>query len=292
LLSYPFPAEFTIRSHKQRIKSTPQHIHPLLEKIILHTQGYPLQNAVPALYLGFVFSLHREECTIFFNPVIDVTVMGEAFAQINECSRYPCLHYQLPHTKLFLNLISCDMITTKKWYAVYTRPKWERKVSQLLAARKIEAYCPLNKVQRQWSDRKKLLEEPLFTSYVFVHAFLNEHLQIQQTEGVLNFVYWLGAPAVIRDEEIVTIRKFLGEYNNVKLEKAEVNLSDRVIITGGPLGGKEGDVIKINNKTVKVYLPSLGYRLLAEIEKTNITVLKKSSPANTGRRLETLYDKH
>lgn len=167
------------------------------------------------------------------------------------------------------------MITTKKWYAVYTRPKWEKKVSQILTSRKIEAYCPMNRVQKQWSDRKKLMEEPLFTSYVFVHISLTEHLQIKQAEGVINFVHWLGSPAVIKDEEIDTIRKFLGEYKNVKLEKAEVNLNDRVLITGGLLGGKEGDVIKINNSTVKVYLPSLGYRLLAEIEKTNITVLKK-----------------
>jgi transcription antitermination factor NusG len=167
------------------------------------------------------------------------------------------------------------MITTKKWYAVYTRPKWEKKVSQLLSARKIEAYCPLNKVQKQWSDRKKLLEEPLFTSYVFVHVSLNEHSMIKQADGVINFVHWLGSPAIIRDEEIDTIRKFLGEYNNVKLEKAEVNLNDRIRIADGPLEGKEGDVIEIKNRTVKVYLPSLGYRLIAEIEKTNITVLKK-----------------
>ncbi|MFL5745583.1 MAG: UpxY family transcription antiterminator [Niastella sp.] len=167
------------------------------------------------------------------------------------------------------------MITTKKWYAVYTRPKWEKKVSQILTARKIETYCPLNKVQKQWSDRKKLMEEPLFTSYVFVNTSPNEHHQIQQAEGIINFVYWLGSPAVIKDEEIETIRKFLGEYKNVKLEKAAVNLNDRVLITGGLLGGQEGDVIEINNSSVKVYLPSLGYRLLAEIEKTNITVLKK-----------------
>lgn len=167
------------------------------------------------------------------------------------------------------------MITTKKWYAVYTRPKWEKKVAQLLTARKIETYCPLNKVQKQWSDRKKLLEEPLFTSYVFVHVNPGEHGLVKQSDGVINFVHWLGSPAIIRDEEIDTIREFLEEYHNVKLEKAIVNVNDRIRITGGPLGGKEGDVIEIKNKTVKVYLPSLGYQLAAEIEKSNITILEK-----------------
>lgn len=167
------------------------------------------------------------------------------------------------------------MITMKKWYAVYTRPKWERKVSQHLATRNIEAYCPLNKVHKQWSDRKKLVEEPLFNSYVFVHATTHEHLQIKQADGIINFVHWLGNPAVIRDEEIDAIKSFLGEYNNVKLEKAEVNLNDRVLITQGLLGGQEADIIEIRNNTVKVYLPSLGYRLLAEIEKTKITVIQR-----------------
>ena len=167
------------------------------------------------------------------------------------------------------------MITTKKWYAVYTRPKWEKKVAHLLTARKIETYCPLNKVYKQWSDRKKLLEEPLFTSYVFVHVSPGEHSLVKQADGIINFVYWLGNPAVIKDEEIVTIREFLEEYDNVKLEKAAVNVNDRIRITGGPLGGKEGDVIEIKSKTVKVYLPSLGYQLMAEIEKTNITVLEQ-----------------
>lgn len=167
------------------------------------------------------------------------------------------------------------MTTTKKWYAVYTRPKWEKKVAQILTARKIETYCPLNKVQRQWSDRKKMLEEPLFTSYVFVHVALGEHSLVKQAEGIINFVHWLGNPAIIRDEEIDTIRRFLEEYHNVRLEKTVVNVNDRIRVTGGLLMGKEGDVIEIKNKTVKVYLPSLGFQLMAEIEKSNITILEK-----------------
>src|SRR5260221_11376853 len=135
------------------------------------------------------------------------------------------------------------MTTTKKWYAVYTRPKWEKKVAQLLTARKIETYCPLNKVQKQWSDRKKLLEEPLFTSYVFVHVALGEHTLVKQSDGVLNFVYWLCNPAIIRDEEIVTIREFLEEYHNVKLEKAVVNGKDRIRVTGGAPGAQQCDVM-------------------------------------------------
>ena len=105
----------------------------------------------------------------------------------------------------------------KQWYAVYTRPRWEKKVANLLTRKEIENYCPLNKIVRQWADRKKTVYEPLFTSYVFVYTSENEMLPIRQTDGVLNFVYWLGKPAVIREEEIETIKDLLDNYCNIRL---------------------------------------------------------------------------
>src|SRR6476620_1928453 len=131
------------------------------------------------------------------------------------------------------------MNINKHWIAVYTRARWEKKVSQLLSNKNIENYCPLNKVVRQWADRKKIVLEPLFTSYVFVHAETVEHLAIKQTDGIMNFFYWLGQPAVIRDEEIDAIKQFLDEYRNVQLEKIDVNMHDRVRISSGPLMARE-----------------------------------------------------
>ena len=172
------------------------------------------------------------------------------------------------------------MDTSKKWYAVYTRPRWEKKVADLLVKKHLENYCPLNKVVRQWADRKKLVLEPLFTSYVFVHTTPQEHLAIKQTDGILNFVYWLGQPAVIRDEEIDAVKQFLDEYQNVQLEKIDVNMRDRVRISSGPLMAREGDVIEVRSKTVKVQLPSLGYVMTAEVEKSNVEVIPITSYTN------------
>lgn len=162
-----------------------------------------------------------------------------------------------------------------QWYAVYTRPRCEKKVSHLLNKKSIENYCPLNKVIHQWSDRKKCVEVPLFTSYVFVHIPRNLYSVVRETAGIINFVYWLGKPAVIRDEEIHTIKRFLNEYINVQLEKAEVRLNDHVRILTGPFESLEGDVIEVMHKTVKVILPSLGYAIKAKVNKTNI---KKADP--------------
>jgi transcription antitermination factor NusG len=160
-----------------------------------------------------------------------------------------------------------------KWYAVYTRPRWEKKVAEILGRKKIENYCPLNKVVRQWSDRKKIVFEPLFTSYVFVKAAEKEHLEIRKVDGIINFVYWLSKPAIIRNEEIDCIKNFLNEHNNVRLEKTLININTTVRITQGPLMEHEGKVIAIKNKTVKIVLPSLGYMMIAEVEKTNVRVI-------------------
>jgi transcription antitermination factor NusG len=97
---------------------------------------------------------------------------------------------------------------TAKWFVIYTRPRWEKKVHSLLLAKGVESYCPLHKVRRKWSDRIKLVEEPLFKSYVFVKVDEAGRTLVRMTDGVVNFVYWNGKPASIKEKEIQTIRKF------------------------------------------------------------------------------------
>jgi transcription antitermination factor NusG len=168
------------------------------------------------------------------------------------------------------------MSQNKKWFAVYTRPRWEKKVAEILTHKKIECYCPINKVLRQWSDRKKIVHEPLFTSYVFVRVPEMELGTLKQINGVINLVYWLGKPAVIRDVEIDIIKRFLNEHVNIQLEKTPINVNDKVRILGGPLMEMEGHVLSIKSKTVKVALPSLGYMMYAEVETSNVEVTQTS----------------
>jgi transcription antitermination factor NusG len=155
------------------------------------------------------------------------------------------------------------METKKLWYVVYTRSKWEKKVAALLTKKGIENYCPLVKVIKQWADRKKKVEEPLFNSYVFVHVDESEHLPIKQTDGIVNFVYWLGKPAVVKEEEIEAIQKYITNSYTVSLEKTKVNVNDTVRITNGPLIQQEGNVMQVQSNSVKVLLPSLGYAIIA-----------------------------
>jgi transcription antitermination factor NusG len=159
---------------------------------------------------------------------------------------------------------------TPKWYAVYTKPRWEKKVAGLLLHRGIESYCPLNKVRRRWSDRMKTIEEPLFKSYLFVRVDDSTRTAVRMTDGVINFVYWNGKPALIKDREISTIKRFLDEHENVMLQKKDVGINERVKVIAGPMMEAEGKVLEVKNKTVKVAIDSLGYVLVATIDKTKL----------------------
>jgi transcription antitermination factor NusG len=162
-----------------------------------------------------------------------------------------------------------------QWHAVYTKSRWEKKVAEQLSKLNIENYCPLNKVVRQWSDRKKTIEEPLFTSYVFVKISNKEIAEIRQVLGVVNFVYWLGRPAIIPAKEISVIKEFLNSYVNVRLEPFLLNVRDAVKILNGPFADIEGNVISIGKKSVRVSLPSLRYFMTTEVEIGNVKKIAK-----------------
>lgn len=169
---------------------------------------------------------------------------------------------------------------TDKWYAVYTRPRWEKKVNSLLLHKGIESYCPLNKVRRKWSDRIKMIEEPLFKSYVFVKVSEQERTDVRMTDGVINFIYWNGKPAIIKEKEIQIIKLFLDEYENVSLIKIEFEPDQRVRVTSGPFMDKEGKVLEIKNKVARVAIESLGYVLIANIDKSKLTAANTNQTSN------------
>jgi transcription antitermination factor NusG len=162
-------------------------------------------------------------------------------------------------------------IVTRKWLALYSRPRWEKKVAQLLTEKGLESYCPVNKVRRKWSDRVKLVEEPLFKSYVFVRVTDEDRTAVRMTPGVINFVYWNGKPALIKEKEISAIKQFLNDYENVEVKPIKLELNQRVKITKGPLMDQEGQVLEMQRKTVKVAIDSLGYLLIAHIDRTKLT---------------------
>ena len=95
----------------------------------------------------------------------------------------------------------------------------------------------------------KIVEEPLFKSYVFVKVGEGDRTTVRMTNGAINFVYWDGKPAVIKEKEIIAIKRFLNEYENVEAIPADLKVNQRVRVTKGTLMDQEGKVLDIRHKT-------------------------------------------
>jgi transcription antitermination factor NusG len=144
-----------------------------------------------------------------------------------------------------------------QWFVIYTKSRNEKKVAERLTDMGFEIYCPLVKTVKQWSDRKKKVEEPLLRSYVFV--FIEEHLRegVFEVPGVVRYLYWLGKPAVVKQEEIDAMKKFLKEIptENIKLDFEKY---DEVEVKSGAFAGQTGRFLYQNGNEVVLQLESLG----------------------------------
>jgi transcription antitermination factor NusG len=155
------------------------------------------------------------------------------------------------------------------WYALYTKSRMEKKVAERLLVQGIECYCPLIKKKKQWSDRKKWIEEPVFKSYVFVNIDqTKQNILVRQTVGVVNFVYWLHKPAIVQDDEIDLIKSFLAEHSEVESSSKSIKVGDFITLDSGAMMGQTAEVIAFKNKNeVRLLIKSLGFELVAKINK-------------------------
>lgn len=123
------------------------------------------------------------------------------------------------------------------WYAAYTIPRYEKKVHDELVKKHIEVYLPVQKVYRQWSDRVKKTNVPLFPSYIFIKGSEVERESTLRTKGVLKFVSFDGKPARVCGRDIDSIKRLENEELEVEQGLIEGSL---VRIIRGALAGFEG----------------------------------------------------
>jgi transcriptional antiterminator RfaH len=144
------------------------------------------------------------------------------------------------------------------WYVVYTKPKWEKKVAEKLTQAGIECYCPLITQIKQWSDRKKKVEVPLFNSYVFVQLEEIDRNTVFQVPGVVRYLFWLGKPAIVRDEEISIIKKSLNDSNVSDISVSAMKVGDRIKLDSGAFTNQDAIVQEVSNTHYILVLESLG----------------------------------
>ena len=152
------------------------------------------------------------------------------------------------------------------WYVIYTKPKWEKKVAEQLAEAGIDCYCPLITQIRQWSDRKKKVEVPLFYSYVFVQLAESERNSVFQSVGVVRYLFWLGKPAIVRHEEIEVIKKWINTSDAADIMVDRYKIGDAIQLESGPFSAQKAIVQEVTNTYYVLVLESLGCVLKMKIK--------------------------
>jgi len=170
-----------------------------------------------------------------------------------------------------------DQTGTKNWYVLYTKPRHEKKVAERLTGAGYTVYCPLQKVARKWSDRTKLVEEPLFKGYVFIQTEDHKRDEVFTYPGTVRYLFWLRRLAIVREEEIATIQKWLGYYYHVRLKVTEITNGTYVRITSGKFMNEEGTLLDTSNSKALVQLKELGIQLSLDLTQNELQALQRPS---------------
>jgi transcription antitermination factor NusG len=129
------------------------------------------------------------------------------------------------------------------WLAAYTRPHFEHKVQTFLQERQLECFLPTYRSLRRWSDRRKVLNMPLFPSYVFVRLGEDERRRAVQAPGLLWFVHNQDGPVPVSDTELDALRRLMAsglEYDPL----TNVEIGDEIEVVLGPMAGCRGRLLR------------------------------------------------
>jgi transcription antitermination factor NusG len=148
------------------------------------------------------------------------------------------------------------------WYVLYTAARAEKQVAARLEREGIETYLPLHKSKRKWSDRVKVVEMPLFSSYIFVHCPESQLYSLNLVAGVSRTVYYLGRPAKVHQHEIDSIKEFLLIAENGEI----ITSGDKVEILCGSFVKRQGKVLWSDEKMATLFLEELGAKICVELQ--------------------------
>jgi len=160
-------------------------------------------------------------------------------------------------------------MAVKKWYALYTKSRTEKKVYKELTDKGIETYLPLEKRLKIWSDRKKWVDEPFIRSYIFVKTTEPELQKALNTPGVVTVIRFSGKPAPVREKEIAVIQAVLSSEEDYEITADTFALGEKVKVEHGSLKNLEGELVQHLNK----------YKVLVRIASINQNILIRINPS-------------
>ncbi|MDG5800363.1 UpxY family transcription antiterminator [Marinilabiliaceae bacterium ANBcel2] len=157
--------------------------------------------------------------------------------------------------------------TIKHWYALYTKSRAEKKVLEKLTQAGIEAYLPLKRELKQWSDRKKWVKTPAISSYIFIKIPKSEYHTLFNIQGVVSYVCYKGKAVVIPDREIEIMQKAVENRLSFNIEPGKIEKGENVTVTSGPLKGISGKVTAISGtKKLHIEIGNIGYTLVVNLD--------------------------
>jgi transcription antitermination factor NusG len=168
-------------------------------------------------------------------------------------------------------------LLTANWHAIYVHSRAEKKVHSELTRKEIEAFLPLQRKLRQWSDRKKWVEVPLISGYVFVRITRKEYDTVLQIDNVMQYVRFEGKAAVVRDHDIEVLKRILGQSDlEVEITLDELLPGMLVEIVSGPMMGIRGELVSFRgNNKVALRIPPLGFTVLVESPEKNLVAVRE-----------------
>lgn len=173
--------------------------------------------------------------------------------------------------------MAVEKVTNSRWLVLYTKPRNEKKVAERLASQGYEVYCPVRKVKRNWSDRWKWMEEPLFPSYLFIRVSEKEREGVFNTPGVVRFLFWLKKPAVVQEKEINLLKRWLNEFDHQSIEVFGLSVGQRVLIQSGPLMNKEATVSEVRGQVLQLVLEELQLVVRINARETQLEMISNPS---------------
>lgn len=163
----------------------------------------------------------------------------------------------------------------KFWYAIYTKSRNEKQASLILNKAGIETYLPLVKTLKQWSDRKKWVEEPLFKSYLFVHILQDQYFEVLNVPAIVRYITFEGKAVQVPAQQINAIKQYLDKEEFVSDDNNDFKIGHTVEIFRGSLKGLIGNLIEIKGKQkVQIEIESVGKSIVLTIPKASLKILK------------------
>jgi transcriptional antiterminator RfaH len=154
-------------------------------------------------------------------------------------------------------------VSAYQWYPVYTNSRAEKKALEALTKKGIMAYLPLHRQLKTWSDRKKWVEEPLLSSYLFVYIPTAGQTEVLMTKGISRFIYFSGKIATMPEKQIEDLKLVMASAYELEITEKDLQPGEKIVIKAGPLKGMVGEIISYRSqKQLVLKLEALGRSII------------------------------